>query len=451
MEKTISQLVDEKKYSDIRKLLIDMQAYDIAELFSNFDDEVLPTLYRILPKDLATEVFVEMSSDVQETLISSFTNYELKWIFDEMYIDDAVDVIEEMPASVVKRILSFSSPETRNQINELLKYPKDSAGSLMTTEYIDLKKGLTVEEALEHIKVTGVDKETIYTSYVTDESRVLLGVVSAKTLLLSDRNCVLSDIMDTNFVYSYTLESREEVTSKIENYSLLALPIVDREKRLVGIVTVDDAITALQEQVEEDISMMAAITPQEKPYLKSSPFSIWRARIPWLLFLMLSATLTSVIISYFESALSALTILTVFIPTLMGTGGNSGSQASVTIIRELSLAQVKVSDFFKVQLKELSVGVMCGATLAIVEFLKLLFFDSLVLKIDGITLSVALTVAITIFLTVVFAKLIGSFLPLVATKLGADPAVMASPLITTLVDALSLLVFFSCARAIINI
>ncbi len=451
MEKTISQLVDEKKYSDIRKLLIDMQAYDIAELFSNFDDEVLPTLYRILPKDLATEVFVEMSSDVQETLISSFTNYELKWIFDEMYIDDAVDVIEEMPASVVKRILSFSSPETRNQINELLKYPKDSAGSLMTTEYIDLKKGLTVEEALEHIKVTGVDKETIYTSYVTDESRVLLGVVSAKTLLLSDRNCVLSDIMDTNFVYSYTLESREEVTSKIENYSLLALPIVDREKRLVGIVTVDDAITALQEQVEEDISMMAAITPQEKPYLKSSPFSIWRARIPWLLFLMLSATLTSVIISYFESALSALTILTAFIPTLMGTGGNSGSQASVTIIRELSLAQVKVSDFFKVQLKELSVGVMCGATLAIVEFLKLLFFDSLVLKIDGITLSVALTVAITIFLTVVFAKLIGSFLPLVATKLGADPAVMASPLITTLVDALSLLVFFSCARAIINI
>lgn len=451
MEKTISQLVDEKKYSDIRKMLINMQAYDIAELFSNFDDEVLPTLYRILPKDLATEVFVEMSSDVQETLISSFTNYELKWIFDEMYIDDAVDVIEEMPASVVKRILSFSSPETRNQINELLKYPKDSAGSLMTTEYIDLKKGLTVEEALEHIKVTGVDKETIYTSYVTDESRVLLGVVSAKTLLLSDRNCVLSDIMDTNFVYSYTLESREEVTSKIENYSLLALPIVDREKRLVGIVTVDDAITALQEQVEEDISMMAAITPQEKPYLKSSPFSIWRARIPWLLFLMLSATLTSVIISYFESALSALTILTAFIPTLMGTGGNSGSQASVTIIRELSLAQVKVSDFFKVQLKELSVGAMCGATLAIVEFLKLLFFDSLVLKIDGITLSVALTVAITIFLTVVFAKLIGSFLPLVATQLGADPAVMASPLITTLVDALSLLVFFSCARAIINI
>lgn len=451
MVERIKELLSLKHYMDIRLLLSEMNPADIAVLFSDFSDEQLPILFRILPKDKATDVFVEMAADEQQTLIKSLSDFELKIVFDDLFLDDAVDIIEEMPANVVKRILLNSSPETRSQINAILKYPKDSAGSIMTIEYVDLKKDLTVEQAFEHIKKTGVDKETIYTCYVTDSGRLLIGIVTAKTLLLSDRNSTIEEIMETNVIYANTLDDREEVAQTIEKYGFLALPIVDNEKRLVGIVTVDDAIEVIQEEVEEDISMMAAIIPNEKPYLESSVFSIWKSRIPWLLLLMISATVTGAIISSFESALATCAVLTTFIPMLMGTGGNSGSQSSVTVIRELSLGDVKFADIFKVQWKELRVSLLCGITLGIVEFAKLMLFDNMLLNNEAITVMVALAVSVTICLTVVLAKFVGCTLPIIAQKLGFDPAVMASPFITTVVDALSLLVFFAISTSILGL
>ena len=447
----INKLIEDKHYVEVRQLLSDMNPADISALFSDFSDDLLPILFRILPKDIATDVFVEMTASEQQTLIQSFSDFELKIVFDDLFLDDAVDIVEEMPASVVKRILANSSPDVRSHINDLLKYPKDSAGSIMTIEYVDLKKHLTVEQAFEHIKKTGVDKETIYTCYVTDTARVLIGIVTAKTLLLADRNDTIEDIMETNVIYANTHDDREEVAKNIEKYGFLALPVVDKENRLVGIVTVDDAIEVLQEEVDEDISKMAAIIPNETPYLESGVFSIWKARIPWLLLLMISATVTGAIISSFEAALATCAVLTTFIPMLMGTGGNSGSQASVTIIRELSLGEVKFSDMFRVLWKEFRVSVLCGLTLAVVEFAKLMLFDGLLLHNTDITFYVALSVSVTVCLTVVLAKLVGCALPIVAQKIGFDPAVMASPFITTVVDALSLIVFFTISSSILNI
>lgn len=447
----IKELILSKRYVEARQILTDINPADIALLFADFSDDMLPVLFRILPKDIATDVFVEMSADDQQTLIKSFSDYELKIVFEDLFLDDAVDIIEEMPASVVKRILINSSPEVRSQINSLLNYPKDSAGSIMTIEYVDLKKHLTVAEAFEHIKKTGVDKETIYTCYVTDTARVLIGIVTAKTLLLSDRNATIEEVMETNVIYANTLDDKEDVAMTIEKYGFLALPVVDKEKRLVGIVTVDDAIEVIQEEAEEDFSKMAAITPNEKPYLQSSAISIWKARIPWLLLLMISATVTGAIIASFETALAACAVLTTFIPMLMGTGGNSGSQASVTVIRELSLGEIKFADIFRVQWKEFRVSFLCGITLGVVEFAKLVLFDNLLLGNEAITLSVAIAVSATICLTVILAKFVGCSLPIVAQKLGFDPAVMASPFITTVVDALSLIVFFTIASSILNL
>lgn len=451
MVETITSLIKSKQYIEVRKMLSEINPADIATIFSEFSEDMLPILFRILPKDIATDVFVEMSGSEQQTLIKSFSDFELKIMFEDLFLDDAVDIIEEMPANVVKRILSSSSPEVRSQINSILNYPKDSAGSIMTIEYVSLKKHMTVEQAFNHIKKTGVDKETIYTCYVTDPSRILIGIVTAKALLLADRDATVEEVMETNVIYANTLDDKEEVAKTIDKYGFLALPVVDKEKRLVGIVTVDDAIEVIQEEAEEDISKMAAITPNEKPYLESSVFSIWKARIPWLLLLMISATVTGAIIASFESALAACAVLTTFIPMLMGTGGNSGSQASVTVIRELSLGEVKLSDIFRVQWKELRVSVLCGITLGVVEFAKLMVFDSLLFGNQAITLNVAIAVSLTICLTVILAKLVGCSLPIIAQRLGFDPAVMASPFITTVVDALSLIVFFTIASSILNL
>ncbi len=451
MNKIIKDLLIKKEYVKIREIFLEYNYADIAQIFSSFSKEELPILFRILPKNIASDVFVEMSPDEQETLISTFSDFELGRVFEDLFLDDAVDIIEEMPANVVKRILSSSSSVTRSQINSLLNYPKDSAGSIMTIEYVNLKKDITVDKAFEIIKRTGVDKETIYTCYVTDSKRKLIGLVTAKALLLADRNETIEEIMQTNVIYANTLDDREDVARVFEKYGFLALPVVDREKRLVGIVTVDDAIDVLQEETEEDISKMAAITPSEKPYLDTSVISLWKSRIPWLLLLMVSATVTGAIISSYESALASYVILTTFIPMLMGTGGNSGSQSSVTVIRELALNNIKFSDIFKVQLKEFNVSILCGVTLGIVEFIKLILFDRMLLSNGAITLGVAMSVSLTLVATVVLAKLVGCTLPILAKKIGLDPAVMASPFITTVVDALSLIVFFSISSRVLGI
>ncbi len=451
MFEKISELLEQKKYTAIREILTGINPADIVDILENMSDETYILLFRLLPKDIASDVFVEMSSDRREMLIQSFSDNELRRVIDDLYLDDTVDIIEEMPSGVVKRILKNTDPDTRNAINRILQYPKDSAGSIMTIEYVDLKKDYTVDKAFNHIKNTGVEKETIYTAYVTDNERRLIGVVSAKSLMLSERGDVIGDIMDTNVISVNTLDDKEDVAKKFEKYDFLALPVVDKEGRLVGIVTVDDAIDVMSEEAEEDFAIMAAITPQEKPYLQSSIWSIFKSRIPWLLLLMISATFTGMIISNYENALSAYVVLTSFIPMIMGTAGNSSSQSSVTVIRGLSLGEIVFSDILKVQLKEFAISVLCGATLAAANFLKLYYFDRLVLNNSAITAQVALIVSLTILVAIVFAKLVGSTLPIVAQKIGFDPAVMASPFITTIVDALSLLVFFKIASVFLPI
>jgi len=445
------ELLQDKKYGDIRRLLSEENPADIAELFEEMSDENVILLFRLLPKDIASDVFVEMTSDKQEALIKSFSDSELRHVVDDLYLDDTVDIIEEMPANVVKRILKNTDAETRNAINQILQYPKDSAGSIMTIEFVDLKKHYTVEKAFQHIKKTGVEKETIYTSYVTDNQRHLIGIISAKDLMLSELDAVIEDIMETNVISVNTLDDKEDVAKMFEKYGFLALPVVDKEGRLVGIVTVDDAIDVISEETEEDFSIMAGITPQEKPYLLSDVWSIFKSRVPWLLILMISATFTGIIISSYEKALSVYVVLTSFIPMLMGTAGNSSSQSSVTVIRGLSLDEIKFSDIFRVQWKEFRISILCGLSLAVANFLKLYYFDRLILNNAEISVLVALVVSLTILVAVVLAKLVGCTLPILAQKIGFDPAVMASPFITTIVDALSLLVFFGIASAVLNI
>ena len=428
----IEDLVERKRYAELRGLLLPLEAADIADIFEDLQEHEIPLVFRLLPKEQAAEVFVELDSDEQELLIQGFSNTELKEVLDELYLDDTVDIVEEMPANVVKRILMHSDPDVRKNINEILKYPEDSAGSIMTTEFVDLKQDMTVSDALKRIRRTGPDKETINVCYVIDVNRHLIGLLSIRTLLLAEEDDIIGDIMEQNFISVRTLDDQEEVARSLSKYSFLALPVVDTEERLVGIVTVDDAMDVLQEEVTEDIEKMAAILPSDKPYLKTSTWETFKARIPWLLLLMISATFTGQIISSFESALAAATILTAYIPMLMDTGGNCGSQASVTVIRGISLSEIEFSDIFRVIWKEIRVAVICGITLAIANFAKLLLIDRMLFHNQMVTIPVAAVICCTMVCTVLCAKIVGCTLPLLAKKIGFDPAVMFSLLICRL-------------------
>ena len=445
----IRELYERRQYASIKAILNDTNPADIAALFEEFENDQRLIMFRLLPKEEAAETFVELDIDSQEALIHAFSDNELREMMDELYLDDAVDLIEEMPASVVKRILKNTDNETRKSINTLLKYPEDSAGSIMTPEFVDLKMDMTVQDAFKRIRRTGVDKETIYTCYVTDSSRHLIGVTTVKELLLHDYEDVIGDFMETNVIFVNTLDDQELATQYFDKYNFLALPVVDMEERLVGIITVDDAMDVLQEENTEDIQKMNAMTPTETTYFKTGVWETWKARVPWLLFLMLSATFTGIIISSFEDALSRLVVLTAFIPMLMGTAGNSGSQSSVTVIRALSLGEVDTGDIFKVIWKEFKVSIICGVSLAIACFAKVILIDGWMLKTSGIDINVALVVSLTLCLTIICAKLIGCILPIVAKKMKVDPAVMASPFITTIIDTVCLIVYFVIAMAII--
>ena len=451
LSSTLEALIENKKYATLRDIFVTMQPMDIAGVLGELGENRLPLMFRLLPKELAAETFIEMDPEEQELLIRGFSDAELKDVVDELYVDDAVDLIEEMPANVVKRILKSADPEMRRTINELLNYPEDSAGSIMTTEYVSLRPEMTAEEAIKRIRRGAVDKETIYTCYVTDKNRKLVGYVTLKSLLLAEDDTQITQIMGTDTISVTTTDDQEEVANALSKYDLSALPVVDKESRLVGIVTVDDAIDVMEEEATEDIEKMAAIMPTDKPYLKLSPFEIWKSRIPWLLLLMVSATFTGLIISSFESALAKWVALTAFIPMLMDTGGNTGSQASVTVIRALSLGDLEFSDFFRVVWKELRVAVLCAVSLAVVNFLKIQLVDVWLMHNTSVTVTVNLVICITLAFTIICAKLVGCTLPLLAKKLGFDPAVMASPFITTIVDALSLLIYFQVARLLLGI
>ncbi len=439
----IITLLEERRYRDLLSEISVLPAADVAELFDEIPLDYRTKFFRLLQKDVAAELFVLMDTEAQEHIIRSYSDSELAEMLSELYLDDTVDIIEEMPANVVKKILMNSTPEDRKQINDLLGYPRDSAGTVMTPEYVRLLGDMTVEQALSHLRKVAIDKETIYTCYVTDKARRLEGIVTAKDLLISPLETKVSDIMERAVIYAYTTDDREDVARKIEKYGFLALPIVDAETRLVGIVTVDDAIEVLGEEIEEDISKMAAITPTEEPYLKNSVFTVFKSRIPWLLLLMISATVSSTILSKFEQNLAS--ILVLFVPMLMDTGGNSGNQASVTLVRGLSLGEVKLSDFLKVWWRELRVGMLCGVVLGCVAFGKIMLVDRLIMQNPDVTLLVAAVVSVTLAFTIIVAKFVGSSLPLLASRIGLDPAVMASPFITTTVDALSLTIYFFIA------
>ena len=445
MESTLKKLLEEKKYATLKDVLVTMNPADVAAIFEEIADERLPRLFRLLPKEQAAE----MEPEQQEMLIRGFSDAELREVIEELYVDDAVDLVEEMPANVVKRILAQADPQMRKEINDLLRYPENSAGSIMTTEYVSLRPKMTVAEAITRIRRTGVDKETIYTCYVTEGSK-LIGTVSVKDLLLStDDSTPIVKIMDENVISVSTLTDQEEVAQMLSKYNFLALPVVDTDGRMVGIITFDDAMDVLVEETTEDIEKMAGMLPSEKSYLRSNAWDLFRHRIPWLALLMVSATFTGMIITRFESALAAQVVLTAFIPMLMDTGGNSGSQASVTVIRALSLGELEFSDAPKVIWKEIQTAVLCGIALATLCFAKIMLVDRLLLGNTDITVLTAFVVCFTMALTVLMAKIVGCSLPMGAKKLGFDPAVMASPFITTIVDALSLLVYFAIASALL--
>ena len=441
-EDEILHLLEEKKFSVLKPLLASMNEIDLADVFESAKEEDLPILFRILPKDLAAEMFVEIERDTQEALLKKLTDTEIKDVMDELFIDDTVDLVEEMPANVVKRLLAQSDSETRSYINELLKYPKNSAGSIMTIEFVSFTPEMTVEAAFDRIRSTAIDKETIYTCYVTDSAKKLVGMVTAKDLLLAKKDALISEIMEDNVIYSNTLDDREEVARKISDYGFLAIPVTDNERRLVGIVTVDDAIDVLREENTEDFARMAKILPEAKPYLKTSVFSIWKHRVPWLLILMVSATFTGLIINIFEGKLNAISpVLFACVPMLMDTGGNSGSQASVTIIRALALGELSVKDTGKVLWKEVRASILLAATLAVACFAKLQLIDRLIFGYADYTVVLSAIVSLALFCTVVVAKLVGSLLPLIVKACKLDPAAVASPFITTIVDAVSLILF----------
>lgn len=442
LEKVL-ELLSDRKFSSLRNILVEMNPADIAIIFEEIEQRDIPLLFRMLPKELAAETFAFIDSEMQEKLIVSFSDKELKEVMDELYMDDTVDLIEEMPANVVTKILRNIDTETRETINQLLNYPKDSAGSIMTTEYVSLKKSMSVQDAFAHIRKVGVDKETIYNCYVID-NRKLVGLVSVKDLLIAEYEDKIEDIMETNVITVETHEDQEIVANMFEKYDFLALPVVDKESRLVGIITFDDAMDVIREENEEDIKAIAGILPSDKTYMKTSVFETFKKRIPWLLLLMVSATFTGKIITYFESALGTYVILTAFIPMLMDTGGNAGSQASVTIIRSLSMDEIDFGDILKVMWKEFRISLLCGFTLAFAGFLK-------VIIIDQVDIFVALVVSITLCFTVLIAKIIGCALPIIVKKIGFDPAVMVSPFITTIVDAISLTIYFNIATALLGL
>ena len=452
VEKALLQMLESKKYATLRDILVTMNPSDIAGIFDGLEESQLPIMFRLLPKELAAETFVEMETDSQELLIRGFSDAELREVLDELYVDDAADLVEEMPANVVRRILAQADPDMRSSINQILQYPEYSAGSIMTLEYVSLRPTMTVGEAILRIRRQGVDKETIYTCYVIDKDRTLLGLVTVKDLLLAeDDDTKIQDIMLSNLISVTTQTDQEEVARMFSKYNFLAIPVVDTENRMLGIVTFDDAMDVLEEEATEDMEIMAAITPSEKTYLKSTPFDLFKQRIPWLMLLMVSATFTGMIISSFEGALAALPVLTAFIPMLMDTGGNSGSQSSVTIIRSLSLNELKLSDIFTVMWKEFRTAILCGFSLACLCFLKILLVDRLLMGNTSVSILVSLVVCLTLGVTVIIAKFVGCTLPLLAKRLGFDPAVMASPFITTIVDALSLLVYFMFAKTLLHL
>lgn len=440
----VEELFEEKYFLDLKPLLTEMEPTDLAVFFKEIPDGQLPFVFRLLPRNVAADTFVALDSDLQEVLIKAFSDKELQVMMDELFVDDAVDIIEDMPVNIVIRMLEQSDKETRDIINQILKYPKDSAGSIMTVEYVSFKKDFTVAQAFEKIRRTGLDSETVYTCYVTDERRELLGVVSARTLLLSDPDKKIADIMETNVVSVETDTDKEIVAQQFDKYDFLAMPVVDRENRLVGIITIDDAMDILQEETTEDISKMAAITPTDKPYLKTSVWRLWLNRVPWLLILMVSATFTGMIIEANEATLAFSITLTACIPMLMDTGGNAGSQASVTIIRGLALHEVEFRDILRVLWKEVRVSVLLGATLSVACFAKLMLINQLYNE-----MNIAFVVCLAMFITVVLAKVIGCTLPLLAKKMRLDPAVVASPFITTIVDALSLIIYCNIAVALL--
>ena len=452
VEKALLKMLEEKKYATMRDILVTMNPSDIAAVFLDLEERQIPIMFRLLTKEQAAETFVEMEPDAQELLIRSFSDNELKEVLDELYVDDAADLVEEMPANVVKRILQQADPEMRSSINQILRYPENSAGSIMTTEYVSLRPTMTVEEAILRIRRQGVDKETIYTCYVTAKDRTLMGIVTVKDLLLAeDDEMLISEMMMTNIISVNTQTDQEEVAQTLSKYHFLALPVVDGENRMVGIVTFDDAMDVLEEETTEDIEIMGGMLPSEKTYLRSTVFELFKNRIPWLMLLMVSSTFTGIIITSFEGALAAQVALTAFIPMLMGTGGNSGSQSSVTVIRALSLDELEFGDIGRVIWKELRTAVLCAVALAVVCFVKILLVDRWMMGNEGITLMVDLVVCLALCVTVIIAKIVGGVLPLAAKVVGLDPAVMASPFITTIVDALSLLVYFMFAKSMLHL
>ena len=447
----LSELLDQKKMKELKLRMEDMNEFDLAEFLTGIDDKRMAMVFRLLSKERAAEVFANFEPPEQEKIINSITDSELTGIVEELYLDDAVDMMEELPANVVKRVMRAATPQTRALINQYLNYPENSAGSIMTAEFVDLKKYMSVKEAFARIRRIGEDKETIYICFVTNASRKLEGVVTVKDLLLADPDTVIEELMDRNVVFASTTEDQESVSEKFSDYDLMALPVVDKEGRLVGIVTVDDIIDVMEQEATEDIEKMAGMLPSDTPYSRTKPLEIYKNRIPWLMFLMLSATFTSMILTSFEQMLAIVPGLVAFIPMLMGTGGNSGAQSATAVIRSLSLGDIEPKDALKVIWKEWRVAVLCGATLSVVNFGKMLLLDHLILGNPSVTVLVAATVSLSIVFIVMFAKLVGSLLPIGAEKIGLDPAVMANPLISTLTDAVSLLIYIYIAKLILGI
>ena len=447
----LTALLDSRNMRALKQRMEEMNEFDVAEFLSEIPDNRMPMVFRLLSKETASDVFANFDVPDQERIINSMTDSELAGIIEELYVDDAVDMMEELPANVVKRVMLAATPQTRALINQYLNYPEDSAGSIMTAEFVDLKKYMSVKESFARIRRIGEDKETIYICFVISSHRKLEGIVTVKDLLLADDDTIIEDLMDRNVVFATTTEDQESVSEKFSNYDLMALPVVDTEGRLVGIVTVDDIIDVMEQETTEDFELMAAMTPSDKPYARSGILEIWKNRIPWLMFLMLSATFTSMILTHFESMLAVQAALIAFIPTLMGTGGNSGAQASTAVIRSLSLGDTKPRDALRVAWKEMRIAVLCGLTLACVNFVKMLILDGMIMKNDGITIPVALTVSLAILFIVIFAKVVGSMLPIAAEKIGVDPAVMANPLISTVTDTVSLLIYIYIAKLILHI
>ena len=441
----LANLDDAKKYQSLRDVMETLPAPDLAAVFEDLPAEKLPVLFRLCPKDLAADVFAELTPATQQQLIDGLTDTELKAVVDELFVDDATDLVEEMPASVVKRILAQADPATRRMINELLKYPEDSAGGVMTTELMALRPDMTVAQAMDTIRENGFDKETINNCYVTDSSRRLVGVVSLRALVLAkNTEEPIKDLMDSNVVSVSTTTDQEDVSKLFEKYGFLAIPVVDAENRLVGIVTIDDAISILQDEASEDIAKMNAIGPSDKPYFKQSMWDLYKSRAPWLLFLMISATFSSLVIRGYEDALAAVTVLTAYIPMLTDAGGNAGSQSTSTIIRGMAVGDIQPHDLPRILWRESRVALLCGGTLAVCNFAKMLLFDR-------IAAPVALVVCLTLICTILLSQIIGGILPVAAEKLHVDPAVMASPLITTIVDTTTLLVYFNIAKALLHL